>query len=148
MTSLPSFFAASTTACHSASLWAAAGAARANRAASVAKILLSIDVSLALKRADSFFDETQLHPAKQQHQNQHQQPDAAHLFGLAAGPHLQHHDRQDLGIRRIEQDRGAELAHDAEEDQYPADREIWPRERHQDAEQGLPPAGAVHARAF
>src|SRR5713226_8349280 len=148
MTSLPSFLAESTTACHSASLWAAAGAAKANRAASVAKILMSIDVFLPLKRADSFLDEAELHPAKQQHQDQHQEPDDAHLFRLAAGPHLQHHDRQDLGIRRIEQDRGAELAHDAEEDQYPADRESGPRQRHQDATKRLPPSGAVDARAF
>src|SRR5260370_31472299 len=102
MAGLPSFFAATPPACHSASLWAAADAAKANRAASVAKVLLSIDVSLALKRADSFLDEAQLHPAKQQHQDQHQQPDDAHFFGLAADPHLHHHDRQALGTQRIE----------------------------------------------
>src|SRR5580692_1676787 len=110
MTSLPSFLAASTTCCHSASLWAAAGAARATRTASAVIIFLSIGgVSLLLERADSSFDEAELHPAKQQHQGQHQQSDDAHLFGLAAGPHLQHHHRQDLGIGRIEQDRGTEL---------------------------------------
>src|SRR5882672_4613640 len=151
MTSLPSFRAASTTFAQS-SLCAAAGPASAELAASMPRTLLRNMIPSSRlaysERADALLDELELCPAEHQDQDQHDEPDDAHFLGFAAHPHLQHHYRQHLGTRRVEQDRGAELAHDAEEDQHPADREGRPGERDQDAAQRLPPAGAVHARAF
>jgi len=86
-------------------------------------------------------------PAEQQHQRQHEQADDADLLGLPPA-HISALDRQHLGARRRRAGRGAELAHDAEEDEHPGDCESRPGERDQDAPQRLPPAGTVDARAF
>src|SRR5437667_6801249 len=105
MTSLPSFLAASTAFCHSASWAAAAWGSAALAARPPRTFLLSIAIpSLSLlKRADELLDEAELHPAEHQHEHEHQQTDDAYLLGLAASPHLQHYHRKHLGAGRIEQ---------------------------------------------
>src|SRR5215204_7608395 len=103
MTSLPSFLAASTVLAQSSC--AHATSARGVLANSPRTLLLNMVRSLPFSKcADAFLDELELQPTGQADQHQHDQPDDAHFLGLAAHPHLQHHYRQHLGARRIEQD--------------------------------------------
>src|SRR5580704_3881956 len=79
-----------------------------------------------LQRAEMFLDEAELHPAEQD----------------------DHDHRQHLGADGIEQYGGTELAHDAEEHQYPAHGKGRPGQRDHDPPHRREPARAMHARAF
>src|SRR5262249_3980665 len=49
------------------------------------------------QRADALLDQFQLHPAKEDDEQHHQQADDADLLGLAVGPKLEQHDREYFG---------------------------------------------------
>src|SRR5580658_7597431 len=93
--------------------------------------------------ADVMLDQAKLDPPEQEHQQHHHQADDADGLGLPVLPHPQQHDGKHFGADRIQQHRGAQFAHDAEERQHPADGKGWPRQRNQDPPQRLPQRRAV-----
>ena len=67
-----------------------------------------------------------MHPAEQENEKHHHQPDHGDTFGLTVDQHTHHHHREHFGADGIEQHRSAQFAHDAEKRQDPADREGRP----------------------
>src|SRR5919106_1623788 len=70
------------------------------------------------------------------------------LAELAVLLEIVEHHREDLGARRIEQDRGAELAREGDEEEDPAGDDAGLEERQGDALEGLEPARAARERGF